>query len=392
MPPWKNPVTWGMSLPKGGNVSSIFPKNGRFVNEWGAMRIAAIPGDGIGTEVLPAAAAVVDAALRIDGEKVDWTWFDWGCDRFQRTGAMMPPDGLETLADFDAIFLGAIGRPDVPDDLSLWGLLIPIRRAFDLFVNLRPVRVFDGVPPRVSLPAGRTVDLLVVRENTEGEYSESGGRFMRGTEREFAIQNDIFTRVGITRITRFACERARQRSGHLISATKSNGIIHTMPFWDEVVSEVVSEFPDVQVEKRLIDALAAELVLRPANLDVIVASNLYGDILSDLAAAIVGGIGIAPSANLNPEGRFPSMFEPVHGSAPDIAGQGIANPIGAVWSGAMMLEHLGRENAAARVMVAVERSLSDAGTRTRDLDGTASTQQVMDALLSTMEGQFTAST
>jgi tartrate dehydrogenase/decarboxylase/D-malate dehydrogenase len=345
------------------------------------MRIAAIPGDGIGTEVLPAAATIIDAALRIDGESVEWTWFDWGCDRFHRVGAMMPSDGLDVLGGFDAVFLGAVGRPDVPDDVSLWGLLIPIRRAFDQYVNLRPVRIFDGVPPRVSLPAGRTVDLLVVRENTEGEYSESGGRFMRGTEREFAVQNDIFTRVGIARITRFACERAMMRSGRLISATKSNGIIHTMPFWDEVVEEVASEFPDVRVEKRLIDALAAELVLRPTDIDVIVASNLYGDILSDLAAAIVGGIGIAPSANLNPEGRYPSMFEPVHGSAPDIAGQGIANPVGAVWSGAMMLEHLGRDVAAARVMDAVARSLTDPRTRTRDLDGTASTQEVTDALL-----------
>ena len=345
------------------------------------MRIAAIPGDGIGAEVLPVAITVIDAALGVDNEQMSWSWFDWGCDRFHDEGAMMPADGLETLSEFDAIFLGAVGRPDVPDDVSLWGLLIPIRRAFDQYVNLRPIRMFDGVSPRVVVPDGATIDLLIVRENTEGEYSESGGRFMRGTDREFAVQNDIFTRIGIERITRYACERAVARSSHLTSATKSNGIIHTMPFWDEVVAEVTAEYPSVRVDKRLIDALAAELVLRPSEFDVIVASNLYGDILSDLAAAIVGSLGIAASANLNPERRFPSMFEPVHGSAPDISGLGVANPIAAVWSGAMMLEHLGRGDAAARMMRAIERTLADPRTRTRDLGGTASTQGVVDALL-----------
>lgn len=346
------------------------------------MRIAAIPGDGIGAEVLPAAAAVVDAAVQIDGDPpVSWTWFDWGCDRFHAEGSMMPVDGLQTLSEFDAIFLGAVGRPDVPDDVSLWGLLIPIRRAFDQYVNLRPIRLFDGVSPRVTVPEGRAIDLLIVRENTEGEYSESGGRFMRGTQREFAVQNDIFTRIGIERITNYACEKAAARRGHLTSATKSNGIIHTMPFWDEVVAEVTAHFPSLTVDKRLIDALAAELVLRPFDFDVIVASNLYGDILSDLAAAIVGSLGIAASANLNPERRFPSMFEPVHGSAPDIAGLGVANPIAAVWSGALMLEHLGRGHAAARIMRAIEHTVADPHTRTRDLGGTASMQGVVDAIL-----------
>lgn len=351
------------------------------------MRIAAIPGDGIGTEVLPAAVAVIDAAFQEGGEQISWTWFDWGCDRFHDLGMMMPENGLEMLAEFDAIFLGAVGRPDVPDDVSLWGLLIPIRRAFDQYVNLRPIRLFDGVCPRVSIPEGSTIDLLIVRENTEGEYSESGGRFMRGTEREFAVQNDIFTRIGIERITRYACDRAVERRGHLTSATKSNGIIHTMPFWDEVVAQVTAEFPSLTVDKRLIDALAAELVLRPSDFDVIVASNLYGDILSDLAAAVVGSLGIAASANLNPERRFPSMFEPVHGSAPDIAGLGVANPIAAVWSGAMMLEHLGHEQAAARIMSAVEHSLADPATRTRDLGGTSSTQGVVDTLLGLLADQ-----
>ena len=239
---------------------------------------------------------------------------------------MMPADGLQTLSEFDAIFLGAVGHPVVPDDVSLWGLRIPIRRAFDQYVNLRPIRLFDGVSPRVTVPEGRYIDLLIVRENTEGEYSESDGRFMRGTEREFAVQNDIFTRIGIERIARYACESAAARRGHLTSATKSNGIIHTLPFWDEVVAEVAADYPSLIVDKRLIDALAAKLVLRPFDFDVIVASNLYGDIFSDLAAAIVGSAGIAASANLNPERQFPSMFEPVHGSAPDIAGLGSLTP------------------------------------------------------------------
>ena len=346
------------------------------------MRIACIPGDGIGAEVLPVAGAVLDTAVQMDGEPpIEWTWFDWGCARYCEQGSMMPADGLQILSEFDAIYLGAVGRPDVPDDVSLWGLLMPIRRGFDQYVNLRPIKMFDGLSPRVVMPEDRKIDLLIVRENTEGEYSESGGRFMRGTEREFALQNDIFTRVGIERITRFACEKAAARRGHLTSATKSNGIIHSMPFWDEVVAAVLAEYPSLTVEKRLIDALAAELVLRPYDFDVIVASNLYGDILSDLAAAIVGSLGIAASANLNPEGHFPSLFEPIHGSAPDIAGLGVANPIAAVWSGVLMLEHLGRENTGARIMRAIECTLSDPATRTRDLGGSASTQEVADALI-----------
>lgn len=349
------------------------------------MRIAAIPGDGIGNEVLPAAAKVVDAVLEQEGRSVSWTWFDWGCDRYNATGSMMPSDGLAVLQEFDAIFLGAVGRPDVPDDVSLWGLLIPIRRAFDQYINLRPVRLFPGIRPRVELPGDHEIDLLIVRENTEGEYSESGGRFFPGTSREFAIQNDVFTRIGVERVTRFACQRARERRGLVTSATKSNGIIHTMPFWDDVVADVSQEFPDVGVEKRLIDALAAELVLRPARFDVIVASNLFGDILSDVAAAVVGSLGIAASANLNPERRYPSMFEPVHGSAPDIAGQGIANPVAAVWSGALMLDHLGYPAAANRIMHAIESCLGDPRTRTQDLGGTASTNDVVHALLNRVE-------
>ena len=349
------------------------------------LTLAAIPGDGIGTEVLPAATRVLDRATALAGIRIDWTWLDWGCDHFVRTGSMMPSDGIARLSQHDAVFLGAVGRVDVPDHESLWGLLIPIRRAFDQYVNLRPVRQFDGVEPRVRLPEGARVDMVIVRENTEGEYSEIGGRYGRGTPREFALQENIFTRIGIERIARYAFDRAAERRGHVTSATKSNGIIHTMPFWDEVVAEISSDYPDVSLRKVLIDALAAEMVHRPHEFDVVVASNLFGDILSDLAAATVGSLGVAASANLNPERLFPSMFEPVHGSAPDIAGRGIANPVAAIWSGAMMLDHLGHPEIAARIMQAVESSLLDPATRTADLQGTADTAGVTDAILEGLE-------
>jgi tartrate dehydrogenase/decarboxylase/D-malate dehydrogenase len=349
------------------------------------LTLAAIPGDGIGTEVLPAATRVLDRAAAMSDVRIDWTWLDWGCDHFVRTGAMMPSDGIARLSQHDAVFLGAVGRIDVPDHESLWGLLIPIRRAFDQYVNLRPVRQFDGVEPRVRLPEGARVDMVIVRENTEGEYSEIGGRYGRGTPREFALQENIFTRVGIERIARYAFDRATERRGHVTSATKSNGIIHTMPFWDEIIIEVSSEYPDISLRKVLIDALAAEMVQRPHEFDVVVASNLFGDILSDLAAATVGSLGVAASANLNPEGLFPSMFEPVHGSAPDIAGRGIANPVAAIWSGAMMLDHLGHREIAERVMQSVESSLLDPATRTADLQGTADTAGVTDAILEGLE-------
>lgn len=345
------------------------------------MKIAALPGDGIGKEVLPAAVQVLDSVAQRDQGEISWTWFDWGCDYYKVHGQMMPEDGLATLRQFDAIFLGAVGDPEVPDDISLWNLLMPIRRDFDLFVNLRPVRSFDGLPPRVRLDTAANVDFLIIRENTEGEYSESGGRSFRGTEREIAIQNDIFSRIGIERITRFAFEEARKRQGRVVSATKSNGIIHSMPFWDEVVADVSVEYPEVQSSKRLIDALAADLVMYPESFDVIVASNLYGDILSDLGAAIVGSLGIAASANISLRDDVPSMFEPVHGSAPDIAGKGIANPIAAVWSGALMLEHLGHSQSANRVMDAIEDTLRNPATRTADLGGSSTTEGVCEALI-----------
>lgn len=343
--------------------------------------IAAIPGDGIGNEVLPSAARVIDRALAIAGTPVSWTWLPWGCDFLVEHGSMMPADGIDILAQHDAVFLGAVGRPDVPDHESLWGLLIPIRRAFDQYVNLRPVRSFPGVQTRVRLPEDAVVDMVIVRENTEGEYSELGGRFGRGTPREFAVQENVFSRIGIERVARYAVGQAQQRRGSLVSATKSNGIIHTMPFWDEVVREVADQAsPAVGLRSVLIDALAAELVQRPDRFDVIVASNLFGDILSDLAAATVGSLGLAPSANLDPEGRFPSMFEPVHGSAPDIAGKWICNPIGQIWSGAMMLEHLGEKEAADCIVQTIEKLLAEGGPRTRDMGGQAGTVDVGKAI------------
>jgi tartrate dehydrogenase/decarboxylase / D-malate dehydrogenase len=344
-------------------------------------RIAVVPGDGIGLEVTPAALEVLEAAGRAHGFGLELTEFPWGCDHHVETGRMMPADALETLAGFDAIFLGAVGRPDVPDHVSLWGLLIPIRRTFEQYVNLRPVRLWPGVPSPLRDVTPEQVDMVIVRENNEGEYSEIGGRLYRGTPEELAIQEAVFTRRGVDRVIEFACSLAGTRSGRICSATKSNGIIHTMPFWDERFAAATERHPSLQAEQVLIDALAAMVVLDPGRFDVIVGSNLFGDILSDLAAAVAGSIGIAPSANLNPEREHPSMFEPVHGSAPDIAGQGVANPLGAIWSGAQMLEHLGEGAAANAVLEAVERSLASGGPRTRDLGGTAATADVVAELV-----------
>jgi tartrate dehydrogenase/decarboxylase / D-malate dehydrogenase len=343
-------------------------------------RIAVIPGDGIGPEVTRAAIAVLDAAAARAGVHFTYDEFDWSCARFQREGAMMPPDGIEQLRPYDAILLGAVGAPGVPDHVSLWGLVIPIRRAFDQYVNLRPVRSFPGVPG--PLTSSEPIDLVIVRENVEGEYSELGGRAYAGTPWEQATQQSLFTRHGVERIVRYALRLAAERTGRLTSATKSNGIMHTMTFWDEIVSRSAADWPGVTVTREHIDALCAKLVLRPGEFDVVVGSNLFGDILSDLAAALAGSIGIAPSGNINPDGGGPSMFEPIHGSAPDIAGQGIANPLGAIWSGAMMLEHLGAPKAAAEVRTAMEHVLGlGPGFRTPDLGGTADTQAVAAAVV-----------
>lgn len=344
-------------------------------------RVAALPGDGIGKEVLPAARRVLDVAGERFGVRLEWHEFDWGAEYFVKHGRMMSVVALDTLGDFDAIFLGAVGAPDISDVETLWGMLIPIRRVFDQYVNLRPVRSLPGIES--PLKHASEVDLVIVRENVEGEYSAVGGRSYQGQPEEAAYQQSLFTRRGIERVARFAAELAGTRSGNVTSATKSNGIIHTMPFWDEVVSETLSNYPQIRLTSVLIDALAASLVLHPARHDVIVASNLFGDILSDLAAAMVGSIGIAPSANLNPERKHPSMFEPVHGSAPDIAGKGVADPIGQIWAGAMMLEHLGYQDAAAAVVTAIEASLAS-GVMTPDLGGTASTTQATDAIIESL--------
>jgi tartrate dehydrogenase/decarboxylase/D-malate dehydrogenase len=284
---------------------------------------------------------------------------------------MMPENGLQLISDHDAIFLGAIGWPNVSDVESLWTLLMPIRRGFQQYVNLRPVRLFEGVPSPLARPGA--IDMCIVRENNEGEYSEIGGRMYPGTEAELAIQETILSRRGCDRVMRFAFELARTRKRRLTSATKSNGIIHTMPYWDERFRAISGEFPDVATEQYHIDILTAHFVRRPASFDVVVASNLFGDILSDLGPAVTGTIGIAPSANLNPERRFPSMFEPVHGSAPDIAGKNIANPIGQIWSGALMLEHLGATEAAEAIVAAIERVLASGENLTPDMGGTGST-------------------
>ncbi|MGH1565311.1 tartrate dehydrogenase [Mumia sp. DW29H23] len=346
-------------------------------------RIAVIPGDGIGREVVPPTLAVLDRLADHGGFRLAYDSFDWSCERFVRTGAMMPEDGLDQIAGHDAILLGAVGWPGVPDHVSLWGLLIPIRRRFRQYVNLRPIRVMPGLPGPLRDADG--VDLVVVRENVEGEYSEIGGRLNRGFPDELAVQEAVFTRAGVTRVVDYAFDLAATRRGRLVSATKSNGIIHTMPFWDEIVAERAARQPEVTWRQEHIDALAAKLVLDPASFDVIVGSNLFGDILSDLAAAIAGSIGVAPAANLNPEREFPSMFEPVHGSAPDIAGQGVANPVGMLWSAAMMLDHLGEPDSAEALMTAIAAALGAGDALTPDLGGTATTDDLAAAIASAIE-------
>lgn len=346
-----------------------------------SRRVALIPGDGIGIEVAESARQVLGRLDERFGLGLSIDDFDWSCERYLSEGAMMPEDGLATLQEYDAVLLGAVGRPDVPDHISLWGLLIPIRRAFQLFVNLRPVRAFEGVTSPLADADRRPIDLVIVRENNEGEYSDVGGRFNRGLPEETAVQESVFTRRGISRIADYALEVSAGRRRRLTSATKSNGLVHTMPFWDEVVRERAVLRPEVDLTEEHVDALAAKLVLQPESFDVIVASNLFGDILSDLAAGVTGSIGIAPSANLDPTRRHPSMFEPVHGSAPDIAGKGIANPVGMLWSTALLLEHLQAPEAAAALMAAIEDTLRRRETRTGDVGGTASTEQVTTAVL-----------
>ena len=345
-------------------------------------RIAVIPGDGIGKEVVPEGMRVLDAVGSRFGLAFGWEQFDWNCETFKATGRMMPEDGLERLKEYHAIFLGAVGFPGVPDHISLWGLLIPIRRQFDQYVNLRPVRLLEGVPSPLAGRRPGDIDFYVVRENSEGEYSNIGGIRDEGTENERVVQETVFTRKGTERIMRYAFELARSRPAkHLTSATKSNGIIHTMPYWDDRFEEIARDYADVRTDRFHIDILAAHFVRNPDWFDVVVGSNLFGDILSDLGPAATGTIGIAPSANLNPEGTFPSMFEPVHGSAPDIAGRGIANPIGQIWSGAMMLDHLGHPEAAAAIVAAIEKVLRESDVKTPDMGGKANTREMGQAVV-----------
>ena len=342
-------------------------------------KIAVIAGDGIGPEVIAAGRRVLEAAAVLDTSlKLDFTAYPWGCEYYLEHGRMMPEDGLAILQDYDAIYFGAVGWPTVADHISLWGLLIPMRRGFDQYVNLRPVRLLRGVNSPLAQPG--VIDIAMVRENTEGEYSDAGGRMYRGTPHEVAVQESIFTRRGVERVVRYGYQLATRRNNRLVGATKSNGLSITMPFFDEVFREVGTEFPGVESSLMHIDALCAQLVLRPQRFDVIVGSNLFGDILSEIMAAVSGSIGIAASANLDPERRFPSLFEPIHGSAPDIAGQGIANPAGAIWSGALMLEHLGHAESAKRILDAMEAVLAS-GVKTRDLGGAANTLEVTDAVI-----------
>jgi tartrate dehydrogenase/decarboxylase/D-malate dehydrogenase len=344
-------------------------------------RIAIIPGDGIGKEVVPEGLRVLEATGRRFDIDFIWDEFPWSCETYLQTGRMMPADGIEQLRDHDAIFLGAVGSPGVPDHISLWGLLIPIRRQLQQYINLRPVRMLKGMVSPLQGRGPEDIDFWVVRENNEGEYSEIGGCLYSGTEDEMVVQESVFTRKGVDRVLRYAFELARRRDArHLTSATKSNGIIHTMPYWDQRFAAIALDYPDVRTDQYHIDILTAHFVLHPDWFDVVVGSNLFGDILSDLGPAVAGTIGIAPSGNINPTREYPSMFEPVHGSAPDIAAKGIANPIGQIWSGAMLLEHLGHPEAATVIESAIETVLLDSQLRTPDMGGKATTVEIGTAI------------
>ena len=347
-------------------------------------RIAVIAGDGVGQEVIPAGMRVLAAAASRGAFALDFQELPWSSDFYQRTGRMMPEDALTTLRDFDAIYLGAVGWPDVPDYVTLWGLLLPIRQQFSLYINLRPVKLFPGVRGPLRDKGPEDIDMVCIRENSEGEYAGVGGRVHLGLGHEVALQTDVFTRTGVERVVRYAFEQARTRRKHLTSITKSNASPYTFVFWDEVVKDVARDYPDVAWRSMLVDAAAAAMITRPESFDVLVASNLFGDILTDIGAVIQGSMGLAASANLNPGGGYPGLFEPVHGSAPDIAGQGIANPLGAIWAGALMLEHLGQLRAGEAVIAAMARVLATEGPRTGDLGGSARTDEVADAVIAAL--------
>ena len=350
-----------------------------------SLKIAVIPGDGIGVEVMPYGVRALEAAAKVFGLSLSFEWFDFAsCAYYRAHGAMLPEGWKETLLRFDAIYFGAVGLPDaVPDEVSLWGSLLRFRREFDQYVNLRPCRLMPGVPSPLAGRRPGDIDFWIVRENTEGEYSSIGGKIFEGTDRETVVQETVMTRVGVDRVLRYAFELARNRPAkHLTSATKSNGISITMPYWDARVREMAAAYPDVRLDKFHIDILTAHFVQRPHTFDVVVGSNLFGDILSDLGPACTGTIGIAPSANLNPEGKFPSLFEPVHGSAPDIMGKGIANPVGMIWAGQMLLQHFGFRDAADAVLKAIENVLarSEPDVLTADMGGKGTTKSLGDAI------------
>lgn len=351
-------------------------------------RIAAIPGDGIGTEVVAAGLEVLAASAERDGNfTLGVEHFDWGSERYKREGALMPEDGAERLKAFDAIFFGSVGAPDVPDHLTLWGLRLAICQPLDQYANVRPTRILPGIESPLKNASAKNLDWVIVRENSEGEYAGQGGRSHRGLPEEVATEVAIFTRAGVRRIMRFAFELARSRPRKLLTVvTKSNAQRYGMVLWDEIAREVAADFPDVVWDRMLVDAMTVRMTMNPGSLDTIVATNLHADILSDLAAALAGSIGIAPTANLNPERAFPSMFEPIHGSAFDITGKGIANPVGTFWSAVMMLDHLGEKDAAGRLMTAIERVTADKTLHTPDLGGSATTRSVTDAVIDAIRG------
>ena len=352
-----------------------------------SYKIAAIPADGIGPEVIAAGLQVLEALSRRSGDfTIEAETFDWGSDYYKKHGVMMPADGLETLKAFDAIYFGAVGAPDVPDHITLWGLRLPICQGFDQYANVRPTRILPGITPPLRNCGPGDLDWVIVRENSEGEYSGHGGRAHRGLPEEVGTEVAIFTRVGVTRIMRYAFKLAQARPRKLLTVvTKSNAQRHGMVMWDEIAAEVALDFPDVTWDKMLVDAMTVRMTLNPRSLDTIVATNLHADILSDLAGALAGSLGVAPTANIDPERRYPSMFEPIHGSAFDITGKGIANPVATFWTAAQMLEHLGEAQAAARLMQAVER-VTESGILTPDVGGTATTKEVTAAVCEAIAG------
>ncbi len=352
-----------------------------------SYKIAAIPGDGIGAEVIAAGIEVLETCARRDGGfALAFQHFDWGSNYYKRHGRMMPQDGLAQIRGHDAILFGAVGAPDVPDHVTLWGLRLAICQGFDQYANVRPTRILPGITSPLRAVSGPELDWVIVRENSEGEYAGVGGRVHRGLPEEVATEVAVFTRAGVARIMRYAFRLARSRPRKLLTVvTKSNAQRHGMVLWDEIAAEIAAEFPDVACDKMLVDGMTVRMTLNPATLDTIVATNLHADILSDLAAALAGSLGLAPTANLNPEGKFPSMFEPIHGSAFDIAGKGIANPIATLWTGSLMLEHLGQAAAAARLMRAIERVTADAALHTPDLGGKATTSAVTRAVCAALQ-------